>query len=371
MAFDWTLNRTGTDTGAAAGVGAQYELPEGANVERFKILYGPEVLANFKKNLVFGKATKVKGIEKGKGYEFNLLAEVEANYVYPGEQLTGQTIARGTKQVFLDGILASSVAVHELDELLNHTDERTRYAESMGYKLAVKYDKALAAEVIRASMVKPISGIDASVAKGGNVVERKITGASDEALELFQAILDLGLAFDEKDVPKSQRTLVLKPKYYWLLLQNIDLINSMHPGIGNIATGDVLKIAGFTIVMSNNIPSNATEVEKHEIQSVYQADGTTASSFNNIPTYGSIGGTNFSYKSFNKETDVSKVIGLAFVPNALVTLKRKGLTIDTQWKLDYLSTIIVARMVVGHGWLNPAGCGILIDNDPSSSVIVE
>ncbi len=361
------FNRLGTYTGSGT-YGA--ELPNGANVELFKTLYGPEVLANFKKNLVFGRATKVKAITQGKGYEFNLLAEVSAHYFNPGDELTGQQVARGRRQIFLDGMLTSDIIIADIDELLNHTDERQRYAESMGYVMSVKYDSAIAAEIIRGSLVKPVSGIEADIAKGGTIIEKDISGATDQALALLEAILELGKELDKKNVPKTGRVLVLKPDYYWMLLKNIDLINSFHPGIGSIAAGDIMKIAGFSILESTNFPTTASDVEFHEIPSEYQADGVTASSYNNINTNAVIGSSTLVYNKFNKETDVAKVAGVAYVPNAIVTLKRKGMSIETQRQLDRLGTLIVATMLVGHGWLNPAACATIIDNNPSSSIIV-
>lgn len=363
------LNRLGTYTGTGT-YGAANELPDGANVSLFKVLYGPEVLANFRANLVFGKATRVKSITQGKGYEFNLLADVSAKYHYPGDTVSGQQILRGTRQIFLDGILESDVYVHKLDELLNHTDERKRYASEMGYALAVKYDKGISAEIIRGALVEPISGVNADIAKGGTIIEKAISGATDQAIALLETILELGKELDKKNVPRNGRIIVLKPDYYWALFTNLDLINTLHPGIGSLAQGDVMRIAGFTIMTSNLIPTDASEVEKHEIPSQFQADGVTASSYANIATNAVIGSNTVKYRRFNKENDVAKIAGLFFRPEAIVTLKRQGLTIDTEEHKDKFSTLILAYMLVGHGWLNPVNCGTIIDNDPASSVIV-
>lgn len=362
--FDY-LNRLGTETGTGT-YGA--ELPTGSNVERFKVLFGAEILANFKAALVFGRATRIKSIDQGKGWEFNLLAEMGAAYHYPGDVLSGQQVARGTRQIFLDGILTSSVYVHRLDELLNHTDERTRYASEMGYALSKTYDKAIAAEIIRGALVAPVPGIEADVARGGTIVEADISGATDKAIALYQAILTLGNELDKKNVPESGRRLILKPDYYWILFENLDLINTLHPGIGSIAEGNVLRIAGFTIEKSNNFPTSSADVKYHEIPAAYQANGTTASQYANIPTNASIGGQTLTYRKFNKEDDVAKVAGVFYTNDAVVTLKRKGLTVETQEYLDKMATLIVASMLVGHGWLKPIACGMVIDT-PSSVIV--
>jgi hypothetical protein len=238
----------------------------------------------------------------------------------------------------------------------------------MGYALSKTYDKAIAAEIIRGALVAPVPGIEADVARGGTIVEADISGATDKAIALYQAILTLGNELDKKNVPESGRRLILKPDYYWILFENLDLINTLHPGIGSIAEGNVLRIAGFTIEKSNNFPTSSADVKYHEIPAAYQANGTTASQYANIPTNASIGGQTLTYRKFNKEDDVAKVAGVFYTNDAVVTLKRKGLTVETQEYLDKMATLIVASMLVGHGWLKPIACGMVIDT-PSSVIV--
>jgi hypothetical protein len=227
-------------------------------LELFKVEYGLQVMKNFRENLNFTSATKVKTISNSKGYEWPLLSEVTAKYHTPGARVASMKPVRGNRTIYIDDTIVSAVEVDEIDKLMNHTDEMSQYSEKQGYELAKIYDLAVAAEVIKGALVAPSSDDlvkTTNIGKGGNYLETKIDSATDPAAALLAAILQLGQSLDEKQVPRRGRTLALKPKYYWLLFNNIDLINSLHPGIGNIANGTMMKVAGFNIIESTNFPT--------------------------------------------------------------------------------------------------------------------
>jgi len=363
MAYDtWDMNRLGALNGA--------DNP----LELFKIEYGLQVMRNFKKNLLFGKATKVKTLSKGKAYEWPLLSDIGAKYHTPGNRIAVDKALRGTRTIFVDDTLVSATQVAEIDELMNHTDEMSQYSEIMGYELAKAYDLGIAAEVIKGALIAPLNDAKAAstnIGKGGNIVELKITGNSDAATDagtLLKALIDLAKSLDEKEVPRAGRTIVLKPAYYWLLFNHIDLLNTLHPGIGNVAEGNVMKLVGFNIEMSTNIP------EDNSLGFTYE-DGTTAFTNHDIPSaFGDasnvkLGGLTVKTKGIS---DVSKIAGIFYMKGAVGTVKLKGLAISAKFHDDYLATLLSARYIVGHGWLNPVACGILVDNDPDgTSVIIE
>ena len=146
---------------------------------------------------------------------------------------------------------------------------------------------------------------------------QKLTQKSLEAIQAAQTL-------DEKDVPRSERYVVLAPEQYYLLAQTTKVLNKDWNGQGSYAEGSVLKVAGIDIYMSNNLPrENVSKVEGE--QNDYTGDFT-----NNV--------------------------GVVFHKSCMATVQLIGLA--TEWSgkdfhVVYQGDLCVAKMALGHGYLRP------------------
>ena len=136
---------------------------------------------------------------------------------------------------------------------------------------------------------------------------------------------------DEKNVPRNGRTAVLSPRQYYALVSQVDsnILNRDYGNTqGNLTSGQGLyEIAGIQIKRSNNLPFMA---------------GTVAA----------VDGENNFYGG-----DFSTSCGLIYMRDAAAVVSSIGPQVQTTGsdvRTMYQGDIIVGRMAMGVGTLNPA-----------------
>ena len=295
----------------------------------FLKVFSGEVLTAFSENNVFNERMQtVRTITSGKSAQFPVLGTATAAYHTVGTPLVGANqIKANEKIISIDDLLISQAFITDLDELKNHYDVRATYAQELGKALARRYDQNVAKVIANASRASAtISGGNGGTVltlANGNTASSDVTGD-----ELAAAIYDIAQAFDERDIPKTDRFVVLPPAEYWKLPESATrTINTdFNPGgNGSFASGTVHQIAGMPVIMSNNVPQ--TNV------------GSNPSGSNN--TYSG---------------DDSKTIGLVFHKSAVGTVKLLDMTTEisgNDYQVMYQGTLMVAKYALGHGTLRP------------------
>ena len=314
-------NATASRLGLVNNSGTAYEA-------LFLKVFSGEVLTAFSENNVFSDALHtVRTISSGKSAQFPVTGTASAAYHTPGNLLTGGAILHNEKVINIDDLLIAQTFVANIDELMNHYDVRAIYASELGKALAKRYDQNVAKTIANASRASTTltggSGGTVLTLASGNTASANVTGD-----ELAAAIYDIAQAFDERDIPKTDRFVVLPPAEYWKLPESATrTINTdFNPGgNGSFASGTVHQIAGMPVIMSNNVPQ--TNV------------GSNPSGSNN--TYSG---------------DDSKTIGLVFHKSAVGTVKLLDMTTEisgNDYQVMYQGTLMVAKYALGHGTLRP------------------
>ena len=247
--------------------------------------------------------------------------------------MTGGAILHNEKVINIDDLLIAQTFVANIDELMNHYDVRSIYASELGKALAKRYDQNVAKTIANASRASTTltggSGGTVLTLANGNTASSDVTGD-----ELAAAIYDIAQAFDERDIPKTDRFVVLPPAEYYKLPESATrtISTDFNPGgNGSFASGTVLQVAGMPVIMSNNISQE------------------------NKPPGGSdaneLGGSNNTYAG-----DDSKTIGLVFHKSAVGTVKLLDLQTEMSgqdYSVMYQGTLMVAKYALGHGILRP------------------
>ena len=291
-------------------------------------MFSGEVLTAFSENNVFSDALHtVRTISSGKSAQFPVTGTASAAYHTPGNQLTGGAILHNEKVVNIDDLLIAQTFVAQIDELMNHYDVRNIYAQELGKALAKTYDQNVAKQIANASRASTTltggSGGTVLTLASGNTATANVTGD-----ELAAAIYDIAQAFDERDIPKTDRYIVLPPAEYYKLPESATrtISTDYNPGgNGSFASGTVLQVAGMPVIMSNNVPQSNV--------------GSNPSGANN--TYSG---------------DDSKTIGLVFHKSAVGTVKLLDMTTEisgSDYAIQYQGTLMVAKYALGHGILRP------------------
>ena len=291
--------------------------------------FSGEILTSFAENNIFNEAMHtVRQIESGKSAQFPVLGTATAAYHTVGTPLVGANQIKANEKIInIDDLLISQAFVADIDSLKNHYDVRQTYSSELGKALARTYDQNVAKVICNASRASTtLSGGNGGVVltlANGNTASANVTGD-----ELAAAIYDIAQTFDERDIPTTDRFVVLPPAEYYKLAESatrtIDV--DFNPGgNGSFASGRVQQIAGMPVMMSNNVPQSNVGSE--------------------------VTGTNNSYAG-----DDSKTIGLVFHKSAVGTVKLMDMTTEisgSDYGLMYQGTLMVAKYALGHGILRP------------------
>ena len=321
-------NATASRLGLVNNSGTGYEA-------LFLKVFSGEVLTAFSENNVFSEALHtVRTISSGKSAQFPVTGTASAAYHTPGNLLTGGAILHNEKVINIDDLLIAQSFVANIDELMNHYDVRAIYASELGKALAKRYDLNVAKTIANASRASTTltggSGGTVLTLANGNTATADVTGD-----ELAAAIYDIAQAFDERDIPKTDRFVVLPPAEYYKLPESATrtISTDFNPGgNGSFASGNVQQIAGMPVIMSNNVPQDN------------KAPGNTANT-------NELGGSNNTYAG-----DDSKTIGLVFHKSAVGTVKLLDLQTEmsgNDYSVMYQGTLMVAKYALGHGILRP------------------
>ena len=239
----------------------------------------------------------------------------------------------------MDDLLISSAFIYDLDETLAHYSLRSEISKKIGHALAEAYDKKVFRTITKAAREAHPVTASPGPEPGGSIIN---LGANNQysAQHIVDAFFEAASILDEKNVPRDGRTAVLSPRQYYSLVSQVDsniLNRDFGNSQGNLNSGEGLyEIAGISIKRSNNLP--------------FMVTGTGSSS-----TVARVDGENNDYSG-----DFTKSCGLIYMKDAAGVVEGIGPSVQTTGsdvKTMYQGDIIVGRMAMGVGTLNPA-CAI-------------
>ena len=316
----------------------------------FLKVFSGEILQVFEENNIMMPLTQQRNISSGKTAQFPVVGTAQAKYHTPGESVLttddGSSAAKYLSQVkhaertiSIDGVLLSTAFIADIDEAKNHYDVRAAYTTQIGRELAYSADRALIRTVI-AGARKTTDRFGGSDAKFLGAAIDTASGATYTDAELVSACAEVAQKMDEASVPAEGRYMVLTPaNYYTLVKTGNPAINSDFGGMGSIATGEVTQVAGLRILKSNHIPT----ADESSTQDSVLGDDLIK---NDVFTAG--GG----YSG----DDFSNTVGVAFQSEAVGTVKLMDLAVESEYQMDRLGTLMLAKYAMGHGILREECC---------------
>lgn len=296
-----TVNRFGANNGAAD------------KSELFLKVFGGEVMTAFEETNVTMDKHMVRSIPNGKSASFPATWKVNASYHTPGAEIVGQSSNVSERVITIDDLLISDVFLANIDEAMTHYDVRSEYSKQSGSALAREWDKnVLQLGVLAARAASTVTG-----GNGGTVLTNATYG-SDGAV-LAGGMFAAAQKFDEKDIPENDRYMYVKPAQYYLLAQTTNVLNRDWGGSGVYADGKVLKVAGISIVKTNNLPITDLSAD---LPAKYAG---------------------------NFATTVALVMNRA----AVGTVKLLDLSTEMEYDIRRQGTLIVSKYALGSGILRP------------------
>ena len=309
----------------------------------FLKVFSGEILTTFEEFNVMKGLHSMRTIANGKSAQFPVTGIADAQYHTPGENIADAAngylsqIKHAEKVIYIDDVLVASTFIANIDELKNHYDVRSIYAQELGKALAKRFDLATmkvltAAARTATSITGGKAGIQIDSNSGG---VGSLSGTAIQAA-LFSAAQKL----DENDIPDDgQRFAILKPKdYYTLIASGEEVVNRDFGGRGDVASGRIPMVAGINLYKSNHLSDVAAD-----LSGTATGDGTA----NNEPFGGSTGGG----PGYNGNLLATEIIGGH--PSAIGTVKLLDLATESDYKVELQGSLFVAKYAMGHGVLRP------------------
>jgi hypothetical protein len=345
----------------------------------FLKVFSGEIIASFEEANLMLPLTKVRTISSGKVASFAVTGVASAQYHTPGESVlsTGDTTGYGNttsasntasnmtvafdggsnkylqrfrhneKQIFIDDVLVSSVFVADIDELKNHYDVRSTYSREIGRVLAYTADKNLIRTVIAGARVTTDRFGGSNATYLGSQIELAGAVGTITSEHIIASLFTAAQKMDEANVPTDGRYALLTPGNYYKLVNGDGAkiaINKDYGGNGSIAKGNIVEIAGITVMKSNHIPT-ATETNATNVHN--------ASGIKNDPF--ATNGVGYGQANF------STTQGIVFHTDAVGTVKLMDLSVESDYIMDRLGTLMLAKYAMGHGILREECCYEIIN----------
>lgn len=341
----------------------------------FLKVFSGEIITTFEKYNVMMPLHRVRTIQSGKSATFPVTGVASAKYHVPGESVlseaTGNTLYAASasagspttsfdsgnsaaskylsrfrhneKVIFIDDVLVSSVFVADIDEMKNHYDVRSIYSTEIGRALAYTADKNLIRSVIAGARKTTdrfgiASGTDTTYLGAQVGIGTTPTGAT-----IISGLFSAAQKMDEKNVPSTDRFAILRPDmYYKLVSDGKDALDRDYgnDANGSIAGGEILSVAGIRIMKSNHLPTaneSSTQDALHGASGVKNdVSGTADAGYSGL--------------------DYSNTRGIVFHREALGTVKLMDLSLESEYQMERLGTLMLAKYAMGHNVLREECC---------------
>ena len=295
-------------------------------------LFSGELFKAYESATIARDTVQRRTLKNGKSLQFIFTGRMQAAYHTPGEPILGSgdpPVAEKTIQC--DDLLISSAFVYDLDETLAHYSLRSEISKKIGHALAEAYDKKVFRTIaLAAREAHPITA-SPGPEPGGTTIELGVTKEYN-AQALVDAFFEAAAVLDEKNLPKTGRTAVLNPRQYYALVSQVssNILNRDYGNSqGNLNSGEgLVEIAGIQIKRSNNLPFLAGTVN-------------------------GVSGENNDYSG-----DFSTHCGLIYQRDAAGIVEAVGPQVQVTGgdvSVLYQGDVMVGRLAMGVGTLNPAG----------------
>lgn len=330
----------------------------------FLKVFSGEILTAFEGTTVMKDLHTIRTIASGKSAQFPVTGTAVAKYHTPGENIADagnsylSDFKFAEKIINIDGQLISAAFTPNVDDLMNHYDHRSIISTELGRSLAYAFDKQVMYTLFGACRQSTANIPGATSASGESLVGGAVgsTTIAANATNLINAIFDAVEILDKKDIPSTDRYVLLSPAEYYMLVSDTSangsvLINRDYSDAsnGSIVSGRVYEVAGCRIVKSNFVPKGLNLADTSATAGV-QVDPFfgNAAIRNNVFTTGYAG-------------DFTNTIGAVFHRAAVGTVKMLDLAFESEYQIERQGTLMVAKMMTGSGILRPE-CAVELRN---------
>ena len=289
--------------------------------------------------------------------QFPVTGIASAAYHTPGENIADggnsylSDIKKTEKIINIDKMLIASTFLANIDDVKNHYDIRSVYANELGKALAVRFDTALAKVFMAAARQ---SANLSQVGKAGGQLDIPNndfsapgvagTPASFTGADLVAAFFTAAQKLDENDVPSDGRFCVLRPQEYYKLVTGADSSNSFNLlSAVNSDIGGQGSIAQGTVLLRSLVSASTNPTTSHQLTSSAELLPGDGDSSNDV----------FGVNGVGYNGDFRNSFGIISHSAAVGTVKLLDLATESEYQIERQGTLFVAKYAMGHGVLRP------------------
>lgn len=310
----------------------------------FLRIFAGEVLTEFHRQNKFMPLHRTRTLANGKSATFPVTGTATAKYHSVGESVFGTDNSQSStylsnikvkeREIFVDDPMISGVFVPSIDELKNHWDHRSVFVREIATALSEKADnniiRTILASAQKAPSFNPMTTGEKEIVIADATVGANIADFAFQAAQLF----------DTYNIPKEGRTLALRPKQYYALAGETDLMDRRWTGgAGDYNKAMLPSVAGFQIVVSTALGTT-------------DETGASATGEKNDP-FGTGKGYAANWAGDGGTPNLDAVGAIAFTSEAAGTVKMKELSVISKPFEERLGHLLLASYVMGHGILRP------------------
>ena len=281
-------------------------------MELFKDTFMPEVLAFRDSTCVMDGKCQQKSISSGKSATFPLIGRTTTSHHTPGALIQGNPIAQAETKVDVDFPVTAEVFVTDEDKAFSEVVVEGPYAQRLGSAMAKTEDQYRIRQVVKSAR----AANDLVSEVGGSVI-KNCSDATGEAI--YKAIKYGVQVLKEKDVD-DEVFCILDWARWNTLFEYEPLLKTDLKGEGNIAEGTLAKVAGATVICSNNAEFGVNIASSH--QGRY-------------------------------DVDMTNTMGLMFSCEAIAQVNLMGIDTIIVPKPENMGTLIYTRQMYGVGKHDP------------------
>lgn len=309
----------------------------------FLKVFSGEVINAFERACIFKQFVMKRSIESGRSAQFPVTGRFTAKYHTPGSMIVGQgNMAQNEVVIRIDDLLIADASLYDLDQAKSHVDMRQIYSKELGEAMAREYDKRVARVATLGARVTagdlaadlpPGLSPDDPYRTGTRIDLNNTTPTPDDYVA---ALFAAAQALDEKDVPSGDRHAICSPDVYYTLVQSSRAVNQdfNRGDNGSYSSGDVARLAGFTIHSSNHIKQGDVTAKAGEQGQVF--NGNTVLS----------------------TVDMTQTRMICMHSNSVGVLSLRDMAMQmtgNDYNVMYQAVLLVARYALGFGYLRPEG----------------
>ena len=318
-------------------------------------IWSGEVLHAYDEFRMFEPMVTSKSISSGRTIEFPITGTVSLKPAWDaGEYLVGGENSNSSQfTIELDKRpMAAHFELDNIDLMVTQWEYRQELARQAGQTLANARDKQVAAYIALAAASAKIADDPRTGLSLPDVfdVSAAVIDDAAEALKVLEGIEEFCVDLQENDVPVQGCYCVVTPR----LFQQIRRLGvatdqaqatSMQPMFGGVAMAGGL---GAAFTEGKNSLSDSL---------VYM--GVTILKSNHVPT-ANYGATEIGEARYNVQGAAANVRGMIFCSEAVASVRKTGLVVDTEDDIRRNTTFTVASMYSGTGILKPELAKLLV-----------